>query len=69
MTPATSAIQEHTQAAIDDILSNDEASSDDELVQHFIDEMHLTADQAKVQVARRDYMLGCMSAAWPIKGK
>lgn len=44
------------QAAIDAILTNDEASSDDELVAHF-QTFGLTEGEARTQVARRDEML------------
>jgi chromatin segregation and condensation protein Rec8/ScpA/Scc1 (kleisin family) len=69
MASSVPAIPNRTQAAINDILSNDEASSDEELISHFMAELQLTAAQAVEQVSRRDQMLGCMCAAWPIKGK
>lgn len=47
---------ERRQAAIDAILSNDEASSDDELVAHF-QTFGLTEAEARNQVARRTAML------------
>lgn len=42
---------------IDAILSNDEVSSDDEIVAYFVSEIGLTEEQAKSQVARRTSML------------
>lgn len=43
--------------AIDAILSNDEASTDEELISHFMSEIGLTEAQAKQQVSKRTEML------------
>jgi hypothetical protein len=51
------------QAAIDDILTNDEASSDEELIAHFQQEMGLTAYEAQKAVSRRDHMLNALPVA------
>jgi arginine repressor len=46
-----------SQAAIDSILTNDEVSTDEELMAHFVNEMGLTTQEAESQVARRNQML------------
>lgn len=45
------------QAAISAILANDEASTDDELVAHFVAEVGATEEEARAAVQGRDAAL------------
>lgn len=47
--------------AINDLLSNDEASTDDELAEHLISSLDLTREQADLVVGYRDQALSDMS--------
>ncbi len=50
-------ISSDAKRAIEQILTNDEASSDAELIRHFIKEMGLADSEARQWVARRnDYL-------------
>lgn len=56
-------VSKQQEDAIKAILSNDEASSDDELVQHFINEIGIPEQEARGWVAKRNNFLGNMFAS------
>jgi polyhydroxyalkanoate synthesis regulator phasin len=51
-------MKQQTLEWINAILHNDEVSTDQELVEHFVKEGNLTEDEAKRFVAQRDKCLG-----------
>ncbi|QCI14095.1 hypothetical protein E6B08_23325 [Pseudomonas putida] len=54
MNPIFSNLSKQTLANIEDQLSNNEVSTDEELVDLFIEEMELTLDQAEAAIRLRD---------------
>lgn len=54
MNPIFSNLSKQTLANIEDQLSNNEVSTDEELVDLFIDELELTLDQAEAAIRLRD---------------